>query len=295
MEIPGKKEFQAWVETAGRCKDEALALADAYSNEISSGEKDIKRTAESFVLKLMSLSDDHIPKLFSDNKISKWIESEPSYLRAGHLMFRNAPPPKDRSEVASLYANRFLDRCDETGYVRWCAKKVAERINVTSHWSVVVIQAIYDYMFTDLNVIHLGRRSANKKLLKAQELINEAQSLMAHDLNELGLDTLNRELSRWISKSSQYPERDQQNKKEREFATKMAEANLRYGSRTAKPQVISELMYLSCFDRQLDLRTIARITSDVTKTVKHRQDSVRAKKEAFYAKRALAKKEAEAA
>ncbi|WP_304305887.1 hypothetical protein [Pseudacidovorax intermedius] len=261
MTIPNKEEFLQWKFLANANAN--LELADRYTTEAMAAGVVTDDLLKRFIDEAWTNRDEHGVKLW-DHPVTCWLTEDRSYIRANELMFRRLNSIGDDVATKARRVERLRRKIDSPRKLFWLREE-ALWWTPAHYWPNQIISLIFGYLYLDIDAIYAARRSAQGKLRKIRELIGEVREGLGSYAPDSHYEAIERQLF-WLDDiAAGVPKRDQKNKRETAFVKGVAALNMSYGNRKPKPQVIAELMTMEVFERQLDVRTLARICAGMTK------------------------------
>lgn len=273
MKVPTKESFSDWKSLFQPLLEQNIALADEFYDDVVLHKKDVRQCAQAFVA-VRTENIRTLYKLSIEHEVMRWLHDQPSYMAAHKRMFK-------RMNLLTLEdsGRSLIERCVEARDARIAGALVrrSAKASPLNTWSGLVAQAVDNYLHVDLDRKFQRRRIAGAKLVKSIVLLRQAFDAMEGEIPDVLFDRTMRGLVSWGNVTHRGFERNQKNKRERQFVKDIALANRSYGDHKSKPEVIADLMSMGCIEHPLDLRTIQRICSGMTRIRAAHTDSVTAK------------------
>ena len=127
-----------------------------------------------------------------------------------------------------------------------------------------MVASINDYLHVNHEAVFKAKKNFNKNCAEIKRCLQEMQPFLdsvIYDFSDRS-KLIDSHITTWQTYVEPGVIRNQVNKAEHSFIFSMFLTNFDI-FRSARPNLIAELMTLECFDRQMDPRSIARICSDL--------------------------------
>ncbi|WP_423459397.1 hypothetical protein [Ottowia sp. VDI28] len=222
----------------------------------------------------------------NDHIVYQWLSNQPGFNRSISLAFsekRIGAPLVNWGDICPRHVEAICN-AKTPGVARQKIQVASDILRPHYWWESYLIRALDEYLHVNHDELFLATARVNKNCETILKLINEIKPAIdadGWDSEKIGKNVI-RQVEFWGNTLGPYgllKSRNNKFKAEHRFIERMYSANLRF-FRTAKPQIIAELMTLECFDRQFDLRHIGRLCSAIkmTRSEQKRQTSVMANK-----------------
>lgn len=273
MPIPRKKDFQIWnVWTRKELSNRAFSKILSVTSDEDSFPNDIEQHAKIYIDTLKNIAVNERWKKRKDYTVYQWLESQPGFNRALFLAFgekRLEAPLLKWEEICSKHLTA-ISNSKTSSSAKQKINYAADNLRGHFWWESYIIRALDEYLHVDHDEIFLASLKMENNCRNILKLIHEIKPAIEADSLACAddLKKVIKKIEFW-DKSLQphglLKNRNNKFKAEHRFIERIYSANLRF-FKTAKPQVIAELMTLECFEKQFDLRHISRLCSTIKMT-----------------------------
>ena len=263
MATPSRENFAEWEE----CISAPLGTAalEIFKIATKKNEPFLLSDAITFVESFYKELDERLCDL-GKLEISIWLISQAGWSRATNIIL---PKKINKSQSKSqIIENRaaWIIELNTTETILRRAKVFIKNREPVNSWRGELVGALSNYLYADHEGIFNSQKNIRKNCEEIKDRLKEMKAFL--EVWEIDFSDRAEHIIRRIDKWKDYVSlgvlRNQTNKAEHSFIKDLWTINM-VKFRSAKPNVIAEVMTFDCFARQFDPRSISRICSALNK------------------------------